>query len=104
MPHTPTPWMPDDSGHVRGADGRKITLALSGLALSCGVPSEQDKADGAFVLRAVNSHDALVAALKAMCDRFPYWFPHDSGYCDPAALALVTDARAALAAQAEQQP
>ena len=66
--HTPTPWASDivpasDWGpaYVRsivGPDGR--TIRVHGLALSSG---DEPEANADLIVRAVNSHDALVAAL-----------------------------------------
>jgi hypothetical protein len=64
--HTPTPW-------TVMADGRHIvrnTKDGTTIVADCGEPSrhfvkEPEKGNAAFIVRACNSHEALVAALKA---------------------------------------
>ena len=94
MKHTRTPWFLatgcsttiniDDAKGLAGA--RNYYLAT----VTHGDPDEL-QANAEFIVRACNSHDALVAALKAMCDHY--------GFKNP---ALQNDAekvaRAALAA------
>ena len=53
--HTPTPWYESGTGNHQGLiieerTGRNVSVTY-------------DKADAAFIVRAVNSHDALMAAL-----------------------------------------
>ena len=49
--HTPLPWTPD-AQYIHGPDGHRF-LAVC------------DPADSAFICKAVNHHDELVAALQA---------------------------------------
>jgi hypothetical protein len=61
--HAPLPWTLTRNS-VRSSDGNRVNL--SGFSLATGVwnnrsPEEND----ALILRCVNSHDALVGALKA---------------------------------------
>jgi len=59
--HTPTPW------EVRG--GLVVTGPRGGLVARCdsdAVPPTTARRNAAFIVRAANSHDALVAALRAV--------------------------------------
>lgn len=60
--HTPTPWIATEIGLI-GADGTHI---IKEGALS--YPLAAMEADEAFIVRAVNSHDALVEALESAID------------------------------------
>ena len=62
--HTPTPWLQDGT-YVMGAreDGTVGTLLDCAGSLHADVPL--GKANAAFIVKAVNCHDDLVAALKA---------------------------------------
>lgn len=64
MTNTPTPWKQDRSGICRAPDGTEIIISGCGIGVACGVPSDEERANGALVLRAVNSHAALKAALE----------------------------------------
>ena len=65
--HTPTPWVLRGYGWLRGPDGETIifyTRDDDGL---------HDNTDGAcldFIVRAVNAHDAMLAALKNAVEFF----------------------------------
>lgn len=60
--HTPTPW---DVTDMRIEHKRGQILLTSGLKVVATVPSNKDgEADAAFIVRAVNYHDALVNELK----------------------------------------
>ncbi len=72
---TPTPWqpiygdMPEDVGggkylrHYAGPDGKIISLV--GFALAGGTDTEEAEANAAYIVKAVNSHAAMVEALTA---------------------------------------
>ncbi|MCK8788244.1 hypothetical protein M0638_28235, partial [Roseomonas sp. NAR14] len=61
--HTPMPWSIDQ-------DGKTALITSNGeLIAECGIsdlPVKQDQANAAFIVRAVNAHDALVAALREL--------------------------------------
>jgi hypothetical protein len=57
--HTPTPWAQNKYGEPVGPDGDNIRA--KGLALT---NSDEAQANTAFIVKAVNSHDALVEALR----------------------------------------
>lgn len=64
--HTATPWkiytaLVGDNAPVIGADGKAICGMNSAEYL---IPAEEKIANAAFIVRAVNSHDALVGALE----------------------------------------
>jgi hypothetical protein len=80
--HTPTPWHANLAS-ICNIDGLHIT-AVEGY----GMTTEQDRANRDFIVHAVNSHAALVAALTRIKDGLP----DDRAYRDAArsALALAT--------------
>lgn len=66
--HTPTPWATDGRMIVQDAEGRKFFSGQPYIA-DCLVSAHyrEDGSTGAnarFIVRAVNSHEALLAALK----------------------------------------
>ncbi len=71
--HTKTPWIKDKRGALRGADGSEIAVWNLGLV---GVQrSDISEGNSEFILRAVNSHDALIEALEALNDSWLETFP-----------------------------
>jgi hypothetical protein len=64
--HTPTPWMalPDESGHETYVVGPKSDHPVADCQFGFG---SEDNANAAFIVKAVNNHDALVRALGACC-------------------------------------
>ena len=88
--HTPLPWFygaytGDDSCHIGGGDGKV-----------CGGGRKLSKANAAVIVRAVNSHGALLEALKEACA-----FSDKVGVC----YSWVPAANAAIAAaETEVQP
>jgi len=58
--HTPTPWTVQQSDHVGGL---LIKPVPGQVVAQCDEGSEME-ANAAFIVRAVNAHDDLVAALK----------------------------------------
>ena len=104
MSHTPTPWalfIPDDDDfdydiieittHER--DGL-IPIAAISTDFADPIGGEQ-KANAAFIIRAVNSHDDLVAALHAVTDA--YWgVDNDDAGDDGEPPSMIIQARAAL--------
>ncbi len=56
--HTPTPWETDWSGQIRQAGGEELFIADFG-------PNEPN---AAFIVRAVNSHEELLAAARKAFD------------------------------------
>lgn len=89
--HTPGPWTHMAGMPTNILDGGGLRVAR------CDFDGDFDHPQAHANARLIAAAPELLAALTAMCNRFPYWFPHDSGHCDPAALALVTNARAAIA-------
>lgn len=95
--HTPGPWKSDEMAedmalfHITGPDGRRVA------SVDCRTTFMEDvdeaAANAAFIVRAVNCHEELLAALKSMVSAF---HPTQGGsdiYCDAATNA----ARAAIA-------
>jgi hypothetical protein len=64
--HTPTPWTTGISSNKKNGDAwRDILADWNGKPLYLG---EAQKNDAAFIVRCVNAHDDLVAALKDLDD------------------------------------
>lgn len=82
--HTPTPWEVGDDGIVTPYAGDRI-IVQTGM--------DSIEADQDFIVRAVNAHDALIAALKGLVDACELT---DDAYYS-AIDAAVNNARAALA-------
>lgn len=96
LSHTPTPWHP---AYDRGCElimafrnGREAVLAEVGAETDTSY--EEDRANAAFIVRAVNSHDALVKALEAVQRLHGYQGEDASGY----AAELDKQIKAALSA------
>ena len=60
--HTPTPWFATDLRQVRSHVG--FVALTSGSDFNVAI----EEANAAFIVRACNSHDALVAALRDIAD------------------------------------
>jgi len=64
--HTPTPW------RVVRAKGYRIDDVVGAkdqlIASFDGEPFEREQANAAFIVRAANAHDALIAALQSLHD------------------------------------
>jgi hypothetical protein len=57
VPHSPLPWRPGTfEDTIYGADDRKVA--------DFGIREAESRADAAFAIRAVNNHNALLAACK----------------------------------------
>ena len=85
--HTPTPWRVGDAGNtVFGPKTDKPAPQIIADLMGCG---ENRKANAAFIVRAVNSHDLLVNALEAVLD---------AGYLEGAYQPTIDMVHAALAA------
>ena len=56
------------------------------------------------IVRAVNNHDALLAALEQMTPDYEHCAPDEAGHIDPDRIALVKRARAACAAARAPAP
>lgn len=102
--HTPTPWnlgytgrciLREIPGMCDGEDGYAVAITSAHSLLT---PAEA-KANAAFIVRAVNSHDALVKALEEMIE--VYWGHGDGEFPEP---NCIQAALAALASSREVQP
>jgi len=97
MTHTPTPWTatanidagPYGPSWTVRVDKQVVVASISGAALHGG--QERAEANAAFIVRAVNAHDELVAALEGMM------LPHEKGWKVTDWTLRMADARAALA-------
>lgn len=87
--HSPTPWSvrPAHDGSFVIATGRE---AEGGVVARRNSGSGTSLADAAFIVRAANSHDELVAALSALLAAYEY-------RVGDGLTPLITNARAALA-------
>lgn len=71
--HSKLPWQVcDDPRFVESGD--TLVAAVYG-GVSTGAPSDELLANGEFIVRAVNSHDALVEALKRCVTRMTAELP-----------------------------
>lgn len=76
MSHTPSPWVLYD--RKNGPD----ILAGEDLILECGNAGQNWEVNAAFIVRAVNCHDALVLALKNALDEHQRVEPHHHDLCE----------------------
>ena len=90
--HTKSPWKADDEIVDIGFDDESANDE-SHICVCYG-PDAMDNA--AFIVRACNSHDELVAALEALAGRFREVAPDDTGL-DPHDKELLEIAEAAIA-------
>ena len=69
--HTPTPWVlgVDGVGDIFDADNRSIAKTDAWNVSTHRTPRE-NRANAAFIVKTVNSHDALVAALQFIADGY----------------------------------
>ena len=83
--HTPTPWM--DSA-VSGFDDCKVYQQPRNGTQPLRVCTARTNADAEFIIRAANSHDALIEALEACVDELSvnYDLVNDEGAEDSDAL------------------
>lgn len=66
--HTPTPWEVDPKRALRVLQrGTDTTICSTGATDNT---RDQWEANAAFIVRAANAHDALVAALEAVAEAF----------------------------------
>ena len=94
--HTPTPWKVLQAGDPSGVP--RVTSDKGGVAVICvnrymgeKGPSAEESANAAFIVRACNAHDELVAALRELL--WTEQFDDD----DPRLIAARLQSRAALA-------
>lgn len=97
--HTPTPWhrnIPPIKKYPTIFSGRNAHVF--GFIPSRGMSAEQAEADADFMLRAVNAHDDLVAALASMISLVHSMLPkHQQSDSSLDNIPQVIAARAALA-------
>lgn len=99
----PRPWVRDEYGHVKDADGNSV--ALTNFSLATGHVGEVPRANDEFVFLAANAHDALrdvVEALVLFYDA-PHWTPEKAarweeltGATEATTRVLADSARVAL--------
>ena len=98
MTHTPTPWKTGNAfdcarDHAISADGNLIARVMgNGYPIGTGW-SPESAANADLIVRAVNAHDALVAALEAITGMVEAYAGHPMSNDK-----RTKDARAALAA------
>lgn len=69
--HTPTPWRVGDAGHTIFGPLSQAPCPITVAMIPAPTPRctlDERRANAAFICRAVNSHEALVAALKSCCE------------------------------------
>lgn len=62
--HTPTTWKIDKYGGIKDLDHNRVYACGFVNPMYNSVMTDEAKANDAFIVRAVNSHDALINALK----------------------------------------
>ena len=109
--HTATPWRAaydDGSGdEYITADGKPVAVVRWGCdcCKATGPQTPQEQADRDFIIRACNSHDALLAACDALDEFQRYYETHamepdgmpGNEFYSGKAMAVVRQARAAIA-------
>ena len=65
--HTPTPWKLEYDGSIRRQSDNVLLMRLP--PSNADLSHEQNKANAAFIVRAVNAHEALIEALDYCLDR-----------------------------------
>lgn len=75
---TPRPWVADDEAYIRTPEGVLIAVVHDGLR-NIDTNDPIARANAALIVRAVNSLDALVEALKAVTECTP--IDSEWGYC-----------------------
>jgi hypothetical protein len=96
---TPGPWRICDDADVVDARGRYVATAHDATS---DVGTAVEYANAEFIVRACNSHDALLAALEA-CQAELYRVTSERNASSPHSDMIVCDARAAIAqARGEQ--
>jgi hypothetical protein len=85
--HSPLPWVqgPNFPEQIFDADGLRVA--------DCGLRDPEDASDAAFIVRAVNCHDELLAACVESYD----WIAAHVGNLPASAVKLSTVLRAAIA-------
>ena len=77
MNHTPTPWELSEKENFMGSweildgDNSDNTIAMTSYRLGT-TDEEKQKANAEFIVRACNSHDELVKALKEIASYSPH--------------------------------
>jgi len=64
--HNPAPWAEDGEGSLRGADNERIVVSALHVASGHKQSFPRGPANTAFILAAVNQHDAMRSALLAL--------------------------------------
>lgn len=75
--HTPTPWYVDERGNIRQqSTGNVLADMQDGTRVNreSRISKREMEANAAFIVRACNSHEKLVEALKGML------VPHEKGW------------------------
>jgi hypothetical protein len=100
--HTPTPWKTGTKYPTRVIGGNSDTsMIVAGTALPVdeGSPNETEIANAAFIVRACNSHEALVRELRNLVDFINQYGIRDAnGKSLMEDLGYLQEAEAALAA------
>jgi len=104
--HTPTPWAVQENGFktqfIYGSDATQkkspMGVAYNELVAGGDHPSTLNAANAAFIVKACNSHDALVKALTDMVAMYVDLVDSgDAGFWDAEKVDEVIASRAALA-------
>jgi hypothetical protein len=98
-PHTPLPWSADTAGYPIIVNGPaetgpgSIVLMIADPADVAGFPGDDENmANAALVVRAVNAHEALLAALRG----WEAIFFREDAYASPLVKTQLIETRAAI--------
>lgn len=99
VPHSPLPWcVAPYPGHVSVVGEPRLVASTRGYMDSRDSGSmDTNDANAAFIVRAVNNHDALLAALKAVTERMELTRDYMLGNADLEDVDAVERARNAIA-------
>lgn len=89
--HTPTPWNHSNGTVVFDGNDRKVAATYANKGY--GIEIDEAQSNAAFIVRACNAHDELVAALRACVEEMSAYEYADEGISGE----LIRNARAALA-------
>lgn len=97
--HTPTPWHTGSTINTELVMGFRdnVEVVISESDPEIDMPLDEASANAAFIVKACNSHDALVKALNGMVEMYADMVNSgDCGFWDPEKVKEVIAARAAL--------
>ena len=71
MKHTELPWTPNKFRELRDPSGKQISVWNLGISMPMS-RTEESEANAAFIVKAVNNHDNLLASVKRLINCMAY--------------------------------